>query len=280
MREGAISKLYEFDAIGTHWWLEILSGQEFSQELRADLDDIVNQFDKRYSRFRDDSLVAELLRTGKVINPPTEMVKMMEFAREMYHASDGVFDITIGNTLHRLGYGKRKAARQLHVRDFWRDVAVSDNEIVLPEPVMLDFGGFGKGWLIDVLSQHLRDFGIDAFIVNGGGDLYCQSETPIEFALEHPTDSTKKIGQTQITSGALAASNTLKRVWQDGNQTKHHIIDPRRDDSSDSDVVATYVRAATACIADTMATILILRPDLERVLQKQYGLQTILVRNK
>lgn len=133
-----------------------------------------------------------------MINPPTEMVKMMEFAREMYHASDGVFDITIGNTLHRLGYGKRKAARQLHVRDFWRDVAVSDNEIVLPEPVMLDFGGFGKGWLIDVLSQHLRDFGIDAFIVNGGGDLYCQSETPIEFALEHPTDSTKKLAKHRL----------------------------------------------------------------------------------
>jgi thiamine biosynthesis lipoprotein len=268
---------YEFDAIGTHWAIEILSVQDFTDELIATIQTTVDQFDQRYSRFRDDSLIATLARDGELVSPPAEMVQMLTFAREMYKVSEGSFTVAVGASLHRMGYGSRTHGHAINP-NIWNNIHISDDKITTPRGEMLDFGGFGKGWLIDRLVDIMRDAGITEFIVNGGGDLYCQSNAPIEFKLEDPRDTTKQFGQTRITHGALAASNTIKRTWQDGETRRHHIIDPQTDNSSDSGVIASYVRADTALIADTMATILIVRPDLGDVLAAQYKLKTILVR--
>ncbi len=75
--------VYEFDAIGTHWAIEVLSKQELTSTLIAKVQDTVDQFDRRYSRFREDSLIAELARTGVLIDPPVEMIEMLDFAKHM-----------------------------------------------------------------------------------------------------------------------------------------------------------------------------------------------------
>jgi thiamine biosynthesis lipoprotein len=272
-------QLYEFEAIGTHWAIELLDRQAPTRELIMTVHDTVGQFDQRYSRFRDDSLIAKLARDGELHNPPEELVEMLQFAKQMYDESHGAFTIAVGASLHRMGYGSRRHGRAIR-RDIWDGIVISPTHIVAPVGEMLDLGGFGKGWLIDRLCDVLRAAGVHSFIVNGGGDLYCESDVPIEFKLEDPHDETRQFGQTRITRGALAASNTIKRVWHDDAALKHHIIDPDTDDSSNSGVVATYVRADTALIADTMATILILRPELEAALKAKYHLQTILVREQ
>ncbi len=273
-------KTHEFDAIGTHWWLEILSDQIITPGLIESLAATAAQFDQRYSRFRDDSLVSELYRTGRLSRPPAEMLRMFEFAREMYEVSDGAFDMTVGNALHRFGYGKRSIAKDVDVTRFWQQIAVSPIEIRYPHGVMLDFGGFGKGWLIDQFVRDLKLAGISEFIINGGGDLYVESKKPVRFALEDPYDNVKLVGSVDIARGALAGSNSLKRIWQDGTEQKHHIIDPKTNDSSQTDVVASFVVASTALIADTMATIFILRPELEEILSRRYDLKTVLIRKE
>jgi len=270
--------VHEFDAIGTHWAIEILSSKKFSDALIAELHATADRFDQRYSRFRDDSLIAELARTGELINPPEELILMMDFAKEMYSVSQGAFNVGVGATLHRFGYGQREHGHLLN-KNIWDDISYSQEKITIPKGEMLDFGGFGKGWLIELFVACMRCAGIKEFIVNGGGDLYCQSDMPIEFKLEDPYDATVQFGQTHITHGALAVSNTIKRVWDDGEDAKHHIIDPETDNSSESGVIASYVKADSALIADTVATILIVRPELEDVLKARYELKTILVRD-
>lgn len=269
--------MYEFDSIGTHWWIELLDGTSFDGVLIATLQRTAEQFDQRYSRFRDDSLVAELFRTRRLSHPPAEMIRMLHFAREMYDATDGTFDISVGNDLHRMGYGKREKARSLSHHLFFKKIVISPAEIILPEPVMLDFGGFGKGWLIDQFVRDLKLTGKKQFIVNGGGDLYVQADEPITFQLEDPYDETTSAGSIKIQRGALAGSSTVKRTWSDNGTQKHHIIDPITHDSSASSIVASFVAADSALIADTMATILILRPGLQDKLATEYNLQTFLI---
>lgn len=269
---------HEFGAIGTHWAIEILSLQEFSAALITELHATADRFDQRYSRFRDDSLIAELARTGELISPPEEFVLMMDFAKEIYNVSRGAFNIGVGATLHRLGYGQRQHGHSIR-KSIWDEISYSSDRITVPKGEMLDFGGFGKGWLIELFVADMRSAGITEFIVNGGGDLYCQSVEPIEFKMEDPYDASVQFGQTRIAQGALAVSNTIKRAWSDGEKIKHHIIDPETDDSSQSGVVASFVRADSALIADTVATILIVRPELEDELKAHYNLKTILVRD-
>ncbi len=270
--------LYEFEAIGTRWWLERLDNAVFTDELKHEIEQYTSIFDKRYSRFRDDSLVAELAQNGILHNPPAEMLQMLDYAKDMYVASDGALDMLVGNDLQNLGYGRVAAGRAGPAeRQF--DKLVTWNRAVVKVPIgtVLEFGGFGKGWLIDEYAKILRQHKVSQFIVNGGGDLFCQSNQPITFAMQDPYDSDKKIGDASLTVGALAASSTIKRAWEHNGEHQHHIIDPKTGKPSDSSVVASFVIADTALIADTLATILIIRPQLDPVLIKNYKVQTKLV---
>ncbi len=285
--------MYEFEAIGTHWWLERLDGGSFTEDIKLALERYTAEFDQRYSRFRDDSLVAELARTGELLNPPAQMITMLNFCQEMFDATDGVFTPAVGNDLLALGYGRDiskktydttklpKKLKRLNLfssaERFDEMVQWNNDMVTVPQGYVLDIGGFGKGWLIDEYVKILHTHGVTQFIVNGGGDLYCQSETPVDFALEDPYDATKMIGSIQIQRGALAASSIVKRSWENGEGKQHHIIDPMTGKPSESNVVASFVTAKTALVADVIATVLIIRPDLNEKLREYYKVQTKLI---
>lgn len=58
----------------------------------------------------------------------------------------------------------------------------------------IDLGGLGKGWLIDKLSDLLRNEGYKEFLINGGGDMYVSSTEKQECYIEHPRDTELVIG--------------------------------------------------------------------------------------
>ena len=269
--------MYEFDAIGTHWWCEILgSDGSFPDALKRIIQDECEKFDKAYSRFRDDSLVMKLYQTGELLHPPKELIDMLAFAKEMYEVTDGAFDITVGNTLHHLGYGKRKFGNELP-EDFWNTLSYSPESVTIPPGIMLDFGGFGKGWLIDRIAEIMRAHGIAEYIVNGGGDLYVESDTIREIALEDPHQPGIRYGSTSISRGALAASSTQLRRWEHEGVRYHHIIDPRTKLPTHS-VTGSFVKADRAILADAIATALIVNPSLESHIKQHYSLDVIIAK--
>lgn len=266
----------QFEAIGTHWWLELYEGKTFSDELRGDILAYAEDFNAQYSRFLDTSLVGQLNKGKKVEYPPAELLAMLAFSRELYEASEGAFDISVGGVLHGLGYGKRSFEAPVNA-NFWEKVKVSSEVVQLPKNTVIDLGGLGKGWMIDHIAGIMREHGHEYFLVNGGGDLYVNASQPVEFALEHPTEDGMGIGSTRIKSGALAVSSAYKRAWEHEGKTYHHLIDPATAQPSESTVASSYVRADSALVADAMASILLLRPELEEKLSSRYGLQVILV---
>lgn len=272
-----MGQMHEFDAIGTHWWLERLDGGEFDDATKQALADYTLLFDQRYSRFRNDSLVAQLSRDGELHNPPQEMLDMLDFAQELTDASDGAFSLLVGNQLQQLGYGKPFITARTVLAVNRQGLQWNHKGVRVAKGTVLDFGGLGKGWLIDEYAKILRTHGVKEFIVNGGGDLYVDASEPISFALEHPYDPTLKIGDIKIQKGALAASSTVKRAWKKGRKTLHHIIDPTTGKPSDTGIVATFVCAHTALVADALATILVIRPDLKESLERRYNAETLLV---
>lgn len=265
----------EFDALGTHWWIELPEDSNVTR-LRAIIIERVTTFETDYSRFLPTSLIGKLNINKSLDNPPQGLLDMLAFAREMYQVSNGIFNISVGGTLAQLGYGKSQPHAKLKLK-FWDQVVMNDQLISIPENSEIDFGGFGKGWLIDELGGILENEGCQFFVINGGGDILVKSVYPVELALEHPLNPALKIGTTRVYNGALAVSSTVKRAWKQGTKKHHHIIDPRREASSDSPVIATYIRAESALIADTMATILLIAPELRDSLSERYGLQAILL---
>ena len=273
-----MSNIYSREGIGTHWWFEVLGSNAFAKSTQTTIDRVMDEFNRDYTRFTDTSYVGRLNTKKTLTNFPVELYDMLVVARDMYRASDGVFDISVGGVLHGLGYGDRKHRGKV-VPNFWDEVKLTRDKIVIPSESVIDLGGLGKGWLIDKLVAAMQERGHKQFIVNGGGDMYVCSDTPIEIALQHPTKHDESIGIIPITHGALAVSSSVMRTWQHDGQTHHHIIDPATSQSSQSSIISTYVRADTALIADIMATILLIKPELDACLSKKFHLQTILLQS-
>lgn len=281
--------MYEFEAIGTHWWIESLDDVGVSSDIKDVIQRYTVEFERRYSRFRDDSLVTMLSQNGVLYDPPHELLEMLAFARTMFHTTEGAFSPFVGNDLENLGYGKplitntiasAKCSKSPKRHDFFNAGVTWDKAAVHVEKgTVLDFGGFGKGWLIDEYVKILCARGVRKFIVNGGGDLYIQSDVPVDIALEDPYDSTKKIGVIKIQKGALAASSIVKRSWEDDDKTHHHIIDPSTGRPTDSRAIASFVLADTALVADTLATVLIVAPELENAMKQSFHVKTKIIKD-
>ena len=254
----------EFDALGTHWWIELIDALA-TGDITEKILQRVHQFQDDYSRFLPDSYIGQLNRLKVLKNPPDELRDMLAFAREMFEISGGVFNISVGGRLAALGYGKGLKESRIDSR-FWDETSVTTSEVRIPGSIEVDLGGFGKGWLIDSLGALLESEGFTQFVINGGGDILVKSEKPVELALEHPYDQSLMIGTTRVKNGALGVSSNTKRVWKKEGKTHGHIIDPRTNQTSHSRVVASYIQSDTALIADTIATILLISPDLEPVL--------------
>jgi thiamine biosynthesis lipoprotein len=90
--------------------------------------------------------------------------------------------------------------------------------------------------------------------------------------LEHP-DGETLVGTTRISHGGLGVSSNNKRTWVHEGKRYHHIIDPTGEQPT---VQGSYVKADTALVADTLATIVFLRPDLVPTLEHDYNAQVLL----
>jgi FAD:protein FMN transferase len=126
--------------------------------------------------------------------------------------------------------------------------------------VVIDVGAAGKGYLVDLTADTLRDAGIHRFVVDGSGDLRHCGPDPVIVGLEHPTRPCRVIGAVPLRDRALCASATTRRAWGDG---LHHVLDGRTRRPV-PDVVATWAVANGAATADGLATALFVT-DPERL---------------
>jgi thiamine biosynthesis lipoprotein len=100
-------------------------------------------------------------------------------AREMYEATDKLFDVTIGPLLKcwlTKDYEPREpspeevaAARARTGFELLQLDAEQQRVLVKAEGVQVDFGGIGKGFALDVIANLLReDFDLKHFLLNAG----------------------------------------------------------------------------------------------------------------
>ncbi len=184
---------------------------------------------------------------------------MLRLYERLNKLSGGKLNPLVGFALSDLGYD---ATYSLTPKDTVRPVPelasalriIDDTHIDLQENVLIDLGALGKGFFVDKIAAYLRRQGVRRFLVNGSGDIYYEGNgTPIRAGLEHPEDPTKVIGVIEIERGALCASASNRRRWG----AYHHTIDPQAL-TSPEDIVATWVRADSAALADGLCTCLFL----------------------
>lgn len=250
---------FSYESMGTSWevtvWDEV--DQTVFTALRSAIMTQSKEFDETYSRFKKDSLIWELSKKKGLQEVPEDLVKMLRIYETLNAISGGALNPLIGFALSDLGYDAEYSLKPKDavrpVPDFTTAVSIiDDTHIELNESVLIDLGALGKGFFVDKIAAYLKRQGLSHFLVNGSGDMYYSGAgTPLRAGLEHPGDPTKVIGIIEISEGALCASASNRRKWD----KYHHTLDPKTL-TSPEDIIATWVRADSAALADGLCTCL------------------------
>lgn len=245
---------FAFEAIGTSWQIDTVDA--ITPGLERAILDRVDQFDRAYSRFRDDSLVSRLSHGPGTVQLPPDAPLLLDLYRKLYDATDGAVTPLVGASLERLGYDRTYRLTPdgpAIPAPAWEDAIAWDGSALTSlRPVTVDVGAAGKGYLVDLVSDVIAAGGHEEFIVDAGGDIRRLGPGTIRVGLEHPLDQTKAIGVIELGSGAICASATNRRAWGPG---LHHVIDPITGLPTTS-VLATWALAASTLEADGLATAL------------------------
>lgn len=267
---------YTFEAIGTHWEIEIK--EELSKERESSLYkkilDRIEIFDKDYSRFRQDSLVTKISKFPGDYEMPDDFEKMFLCYKKAYEVTGGLVTPLVGDVLVALGYDekysleKKEAKLALNFDEIleWRKPILS-----VKKPTVLDFGAGGKGYLVDIVSEIIETEGVKKYTVDASGDMRSRGDE-IKVGLEHPDQNDAVIGVVKLKDQSLCGSSGNRRKWAD----MHHVVNPKTL-VSPKEVVSVWVISDSTLFSDILTTCLFFTSPNE--LKKEFKFEYFILKS-
>lgn len=225
----------------------------------------IDAFEKKYSRFLTDTILEKMnSRVGEWQPVDAETFGHLQRVRDLEDRYPLGFSLSVKSALERMGYDSHYSfngsveAGSVDSRDF----LLRDGEVFLYGPI--EFGGFGKGYALDMVVEVLKNE-CSNICLDFGGDLYAKGVNEKEekwiMAIENPFQADEAIGTVELDGLFLTTSNTLKRRWgQEGEF--HHLIDPRKGTSANY-WSGVSVLAKSGMEADFLATALFCTDEAE-----------------
>ena len=265
--------IWEFEAIGTQWKItvfnEVMGNQTYNEEkfakIKIKVANRIEEFDKNYSRFRADSLVTHMSQIAGEFELPADAEPLFSLYYKMFQITKGLVTPLIGQVLVDAGYDAKYSFIQkpMTVPKPWDEVLTYEfPQLAISEPILLDLGAAGKGYLVDIVGELFEKEGIVSYVINAGGDIrhrsafkneknLDESSEKFRVGLEDPQHFDLAIGVVEIYNQSICGSAGNRRRW--GNM--HHIINPEKL-SSPEDILAVWVIADSTLLSDMLTTAL------------------------
>jgi thiamine biosynthesis lipoprotein len=243
----------EKDGLGSKLILEIKDESISQSEIDSFWLEVKN-FEGKYSRFLENSELSELNRkVGQWTVVSEEMLIFLKKCEDLNKSTEGYFDIMVEKVLSGLGYD---SSYSFQPKEFKPEIPGriefrEDYQVKIPAPV--EFGGFGKGYALDLAKKYFGD--TDGACFNAGGDIWIngldKNGNKWKVFLENPLNLNDAIGEIESEDLFMASSNAKKRSWR----SFHHLINPHSSAPADQ-MMAVYVQAKEGFLVDSMSTTL------------------------
>jgi len=228
------------------------------------------RLEKKYNYFDPDSFLSQINRR-KTKDLDQESKTLLQRAIQYYHATNGIFDITIAtfkdlytSTTNKEELEEKKQALLPYTGcehlSMKKDKIIFDNE-----HTKIDLGGFVKEYAVDRAIQILRKQKFTSALVNYGGDIYAlgikPDKTKFTVGIKDPSNPQVYARQLQLQDQALTTSASYERNTKIGDADYSHILSKNKDASISNSVtvishncVESGVYSTSLMIDETLKT--------------------------
>lgn len=238
--------------------LFLASEGEQTETLMREAFDMFRNFESRYSRFIEGNELWQF-NQGLGGTLSSEFFRLLSEAQQYYRITGGLFDPSILPVLEQEGYvGAPSGITPKHRRGF-AELTLHQAEltVIKPRELVLDFGGIGKGFIVDRVADFLGKH-FEHFLIDAGGDIFVRGANRKEgypfWAIEveqSPGEDSPAL--LTLSDMAVATSGVNRRFWEKDGERKHHIIDPATGKSAAPDFISVTVVAPSTTAADVWA---------------------------
>ena len=282
-----------WNALGTSVDLMVEDGN--LEAARSATTSLLDEVDRTYSRFREDSEVCRLAsRPNERVAVSALLAQAIEAAIRAARLTAGAVDPTVGRAMRAVGYdddfvrvASSGAPLRLRLEPIpgWEAIRyeASSRTVCLRPGVELDLGSTGKALAADLAAEAaLEAAAARGVLVSIGGDVAIAGTPPPGGWLVLADDDSRTPADSEgeviaIAGGAVATSSTTVRRWNRGGVELNHLIDPSTGLPARTPWRTVSVVAATCVDANTAATATIVRGAAGRDWLETTGLAARLV---
>ena len=241
--------------------------------------DFQEQFDKLFyiinksmSTYQVNSVISKINRNEEV-SIDSYFRKVFDASKEIYAATNGAFDPTIGALVNVWDFGSSEGIKNLDaatidslMQSVGFDKVTRDDEKIIKQNdgTVIDFSAIAKGYSVDVIAGFLDTQNVESYLVEIGGEIRAKginlrSGNPWKIGVEYPNfDGSQSVMKAiSLTDEAMATSGTYRKFKVDKNGNKYaHIINPKTGYSSKNNVLSVSVITKDCMTADAYATAL------------------------
>lgn len=262
----------QYKALGSEALLTLVSNEDkkYIDKLIDELHGQINEFEFQFSRFLPDSELTKFNESAGSKVPISKSFKnLLIECKSLSELTNGTYNPFILPKLQSVGYVNSwiEHEKKLPTLDYSnRDLVNIDSLIIgsdwaqIPKNTALDFGGIGKGYLLDELSNKLSKAKLAGYWISLGGDIICAGkdldEKDWEIKVQNAINLSEFVDTISNKDGkllAIATSGVTKRKGIHNNKEWHHLIDPKTGLSASTNILTVTVTSKKAVTADVIA---------------------------
>jgi len=281
--------------MGTRWTADLgLPHGIDPAAVETALADAVAQVDAQMSTWKADSDLMRLnaAPAGEWVETPPELMQVLLRGLEIGQASDGAFDIGLGDLVNAWGFGPDNVDEATIRANLGQPRRPAHEALELDEqglrarklaPLALDLSGIAKGYGVDRMMQVCDDFNVPSALVALDGELRAKGvqpdSTPWTVVIEKPAyDARLPLSMLELQDAAVATSGDY-RHWVEVSQTRFsHTMDRHMGGPAQPGIAGVTVVAAEGMTADAMATaILVLGLPDGRAFAEKHGVDCLIL---
>ena len=221
---------------------------------------VLKEFDRLHHKFhawQPSALTAlnDSIARGETYQGDAEMVDMLKAASMLAERSDNLFNPAIGRLIRLWGFqssditpqgpSEAEIRRWVDAKPRMSDLHFDGTRISSTnKAVMLDLGGYAKGYALDRAAQILRAEGVKAALINVGGNMLAIGQPgarPWKVGIQDPRGEGAVATLELHDNEAIGTSGDYQRYFMKDGKRRAHIIDPRTGETTDTVASVTII---------------------------------------